>query len=535
MQDKPETSQQHDGSADAGAAPLRAAPLGAAPAAPVGQRTASSFMWLATQTIGDRVVAAVGQVILAWLILPSDAELVALTYTVTTFAALLQQSGVRDVLVQRHDGIRLWGTPAFWLSLSLGLGAAMLAALAAPVAAAFYGRPQVAGLILVSAISLPLISLSTVPEAILRSRMRFDYIATVAMVMSIISMSTAVFLAWRGFGAYAFIVPQVVVAALRFPLLWIAARPPVRPKLHLNRWRFLVSDSARLLLAGFAMMTTFQGAFILLGWLYRDQPFAGLFYFAYMLTAQTSALLVYNLGGVLFPALRSLNAEPERQLAGFVRATRTLMLIGLPICVLQAILAGPFIRIVFPERWYDAIGLAAVLSFVMVGRLLFGPAESLLLAQRRQKAYLRLSLGYAAVFWAVMYVLAAGWGSMGAAWGMVACLGGMGIVTLRVALGRFGSWNDVLTVTLAPTLASLAAFVPAAGLAMLFPATPGGDIAAILVVGATGTALYGIAIRVLAPRDVEDLLLRIGLLLRRGRSAGAINPAPPATASDARG
>src|SRR5262245_29080672 len=97
-------------------------------------RTARGFAWLLAQTVVDRLVSASGQLALAWLLRPDDYKLLALVYTVTTFAGLLQQAGLGQVLIQRHAKFARWATPVFWMALTLGVVAGGATAAISPLA-----------------------------------------------------------------------------------------------------------------------------------------------------------------------------------------------------------------------------------------------------------------------------------------------------------------------------------------------------------------------------------------------------------------
>ena len=97
------------------------------------QKTVSGFFWLTAQTLGSKLVNTVGQVILARLLLPESWGLVGEAYTITAFAGLIQQAGLREILIQRQSHFRRWANPAFWMSLTLGcMGALIMVMLALP-------------------------------------------------------------------------------------------------------------------------------------------------------------------------------------------------------------------------------------------------------------------------------------------------------------------------------------------------------------------------------------------------------------------
>src|SRR5450631_39158 len=65
-------------------------------------RAARGFFWMMAQTIGIKAVNLFGQLVLAWLLLPADFGLLALANTLGSMASLIQQAGLREILIQRH-------------------------------------------------------------------------------------------------------------------------------------------------------------------------------------------------------------------------------------------------------------------------------------------------------------------------------------------------------------------------------------------------------------------------------------------------
>lgn len=492
------------------------------PSAPgIGHKTASSFFWLIGQGVGEKVVTLVGQVALARLLTKEDFKLVALTYTITTFAALLQQAGLSQVLIQRHGRFHLWATTVFWMSLAIGLTAGIATAAISPVVASFYHEPALRGLLLAAAITLPLNGLMTVPDAKMRAEMRFKFIAAVGLLAIVCTTGLSVALAAMKFGAYSFIIPPAVVALLRAAIMWWRARPKIGLNPHFRRWKYLITDGSLLLLGSLALMITYQGGQAILGRLYPTLAAAGVYYFAWNLSDQSLRLLVNNLAGVLFPALSTMQDDPARQQAAYLKTTRMLLFIGLPICLIQAVLAGPLIRLVFSTHWLDAIPVMAALCIGMTARLVHGPSESMFLAQRRAATYMKLSVGYAVFFLLVVGGVAYGVGpehaATGAAIGAGACLAILGPFSLRLAIAPSGGgWRQVLGVYALPVAAAAVAFVPSAFVVSFFSHTVPGDILAIVVASAISLSIYAEFMWVFARKDFNDLRNRVLAVARRG-------------------
>src|SRR5947209_6079089 len=99
------------------------------------------------QTILGKGAGMIGQIAIAWFLSPFDFKLVGLTVAIASFPNLLRDAGLQTILVQRQKHWRRWVQPVFWMSLALGLAAAVVLIAGAPLAARVYGQPRLKGLL----------------------------------------------------------------------------------------------------------------------------------------------------------------------------------------------------------------------------------------------------------------------------------------------------------------------------------------------------------------------------------------------------
>jgi PST family polysaccharide transporter len=109
----------------------------------------------------------------------------------------------------------------------------------------------------------------------------------------------------------------------------------------------------------------------------------GLFGLAFSIAGQANTVIAYQLGVVLQPIFGRLQDDPERQVAGFLKAQRVLSAVCVPICFTQAILAEPLFRLVLDAKWQPAIPVFQVVSLMQAFYFATGPSMSCLRAQRR--------------------------------------------------------------------------------------------------------------------------------------------------------
>ena len=487
------------------------------PAPGLGRAAASGVKWTGLQAVGVKAVTLVGQVVLGYLLVEEEFGLFALALTVTMLTALVERMGLREVLIQRGRRIDLWMPIAVPFALAVGLSETVLVLAVAPLAAWAYGAPGLVTVMVVLSLQGPPRALAVTAEAKLRTQLRFRPLAMTEGVVAVVSTLLMAGLAFGGFGALSLAIPRPVAAVLRAVMLWRLARPKILPRLYLSRWKLLAGSSSLLLLGNFLVILTQQGDYMLLG-LYHDERVVGLYFFAFALSMQAMQLVLANIGGVFLPILSQLRDDPARQAAAYLRAMRLLAAVAIPVGALQAAVADPLFRIVFPARWEPAIPIFQVLSLAVGFAAIASSAGSLLYAQGRFSAKVTLNVLHVVLF-AALVVPAAPAGPVPVAGAVLAFWTVCAILNPWVAL-RLGGWN-IFRAAAMPTLVAVAAFGPAAWLI----AEPLADLPHLMraaVAGTVGTAGYVVALRLFLPTTCRDLVQRLpGVLKIKSKSSRA--------------
>jgi len=478
------------------------------------KESASGIAWLLMQSGGARVIAFCAQILLARLLSPADFGDIALVNSVGAVIATLVGFGVDDVVLSRSRKLHIWLTPAFWASLSFSLlGAGALLA-TGPLVARLYRSPTLFGLLAIVAASLALSSLSTVPSACLRTRLRFRFIATYATLELLAIQFATIFLAWRGLGAYSFVIPMPLAALVRAIVFWRVARPPRKTRLRLWHLRVLCRSGSTVF--GQKLITSLRenGDYLLLGFLVRKSD-VGLYFLAFKLAAAPVYTLVYSMYGVLLPALAKLRSEPARQRAAALSASRAVALAVIPLSFLQAAVSGSLLRLFFGEKWAGAAILLRILTVALAFDAIPCVAGALLTANGKFGAQWRWSLFSIPAF----FLLIAGggemWGAQGVATGVavffVLSAPGFSYFALRLS---GCSLRDVAGIYLPPTICSAAAV----GLALLVATLPqvhGRDVTMIAVICGFTVVIYALSVRWLSPAATQEAMQKLSLMWGR--------------------
>lgn len=497
----------------------------------LGRQATSGFAWMASQTLLTKVLAVASQVVLAWLLKESDFALVALAFATAAFPSLIQQIGVREVLIQRHLEFDKLASPATWLSLLIGCLTGLMIAGSGPIAAHLYREPKLVGLTLALGAAAPFNSLITIPLVALQAQARYRTVAISGLVVAVANPLLSIALAYNHFGAYSFILPLLITSILKLILLWVPARISLHRHLGIALWPQIIRGGFLLLVARMFGLIIGQGDYLVLGWMYEDKRVLGVYYFAFNLSMQTLVLLLPNLDAVLLPTLSKLQGQPDRQRRVFLVMAKAIAFFAFPICFLQAAVSDPAIRAIFGAKWIDAIAVFSILSVGMAFRTSGWAIHSLLPAQGRYRLYTLIHVVGAFVFMTLVITAA-----------LIGKRHDNGAVTVAVAVTLYFALDSVISMLLAirplkgdirdiarifvpPLVLGGVTIVTAAFLAQTVPPIPLRDWIRIAITTFVGGGLFLLIARRFMPDVWESIWSRaIGLLRRGGTPQPSVGP-----------
>ncbi|RYC29459.1 lipopolysaccharide biosynthesis protein [Lichenibacterium minor] len=476
----------------------------AAPRSALARAALRGVLWLVLQSLGGRTIGVLSQLALAWILDPSSFGLIGIIYALTTISSALVNFGVEDVLLQRERTIRFWAAPAFWSSLGLSsLGCAVTIG-SASVGAAFYGTSGIMGLAICAGLMLPLGALQTVPAVMLRVDMNFRAISIFNIgEMAAVQVGT-VALALTGAGAYSFVVPGPVVAAIKIVLLWAYARPPALKRCRPKQLAYMLGSGTTVFLTRLIISAISQGDYLILG-LIASRVEVGIYYFAFKLAAQPLWILAANFNSVLFPVLIKLKLDRDRQVAAAAATARLLSYAIMPLCGLQAAIAGPSLHLMFGSKWTGAVPVVQVLSLGLAFDSVTWITGSLLSANREYRRALVYTASFAPLFF--MLVLAGAWAgaAKGAACGVAAFYFVMGPSMCWLVFHHYGvragAVGDLFAMPTALAAASIGT--------LAWATSEQSDLVRIVALTIASPVIYIGLMALLVPLMLEELLRRL--------------------------
>jgi O-antigen/teichoic acid export membrane protein len=360
---------------------------------------------LGAQKVVSVVVTAAGGIALARLLTPEDFGLYAILIFVITLGVRFSELGVGAALIQRRDLELTTGLSAAFTAtfvLALGLGALIMAA--APLIARWPGvTSEVTAPVRLLAVLVVFSSLRMPAMVLLERRLAYLPLTIAETADTVTFYLVAIAAAVAGAGLWSFVLGALAARAANLAVLWSATR--WRPTFRWNRrelipvlkFGILFQGSVLIGVAGDAVVPTFVTAW------------SGVTAVGYLNWAATLAFLPLQIvsiaGRVLFPALSSLQSEPERFAEAAARAINRVTTILYPAAALLLAGADPIVRLVFGEAWVAAVPAVrcfCVSAFIGGTSTIFVHA---LYGLGRPDLILRLNVASAALLWMLTVAL----------------------------------------------------------------------------------------------------------------------------------
>ena len=368
------------------------------------------------------------QLALIRLLDPASFGLVALAAPAVSLIQVVSDLGLEQAIVQRPSVSQAQVSGLFWISAGLGLAAASLLFLLAPVYAALLARPELVGVVRVLAVLVAVSGLSAVPGALLNRRLSFASLAAVDMTALLVGTAIGVAAAVGGAGYWALVVGQAGSALVSLALTWVLVR--WLPSLHDATGaglRGILGFGAHLAGADLAAYVSASASSIILGSVIGTTEL-GLYDRSLRLVVGPLSQVMAPVSRVAVPVLSRLQDQGGSYVAAYLFMLQAALLVTIPGLLVLTACAAQILPSLLGPRW---TGTAPVFAWVGVGGLAVSTYAStgwLLSSQGRGRDQLRRNIASAAVS-VTAVVMGLWWGAAG-----VAAAGAVSFVLVQTPL-----------------------------------------------------------------------------------------------------
>ncbi len=330
-------------------------------------------------------------VVLARLLSPADFGVYALTLIFASLSQILIDGGFSTALIQRQDADHRAETAVFLYNILVAGALATAIAVAAPFIARAYGHPVLQQLLYASAAILFLGSFGAVPAALLLKRRRFDLMARIAIVASVLGAMAGASAAFGGAGVWTFTIQAAVSGLCTTTAVWLLSGWRPARSWSLRPARSLAGAGSAFTVASLLEAGYSQGYPLLLGRLYGAADI-GYFNRAQNLQQTPGQVVGGIIQRMLLPTLAGKLGDPAELARVTRRAVGIAMGLTAPAMVFLAMFSDIVIRVVFGHKWAPSVPVMTILAIGGVLLPLHIINIQVTLAHGRMGLYLRLEI-----------------------------------------------------------------------------------------------------------------------------------------------
>lgn len=501
---------------------------GRAAAPPMGRAVRHGMLWNLLNTVFSRGLSFLCQYALALLLSPADFGVYAVALSFAMITQVLQDAGVRQILVQRSGEYRELSGPVFWMAATVNIASGLLLLALSPIAAVVYHDATVMRLLWVLAATVPLWTPSAIFYARLLGQLRYKDVARIQVVSALVRYSVPVVLAWRGAGVYSFVAAWPMIAVIEGAMGYVLTRErPWTRHPEPRKWPELFGQG-KWVLVGSASSALFNfGSYMVLG-LFVDHEVVGVYYFAFQLVTQITMLLALNMHSVLFPALSRLAAEPERLSQAVLRSLRVITLAAAPASLALWPLYPPLESLLWHGRWAAAAGAVSSLGlfYAVYASVYVVTAAQLAKGWFRAWGLMLLALGIGQTAASVGGGLLGGTPTSIAIWAGAFMAGGALVFDWAASRPLGIGLGAILAAVMPAWLIAIGAALATVAVRAALP-TGLHPLVVVVILASVFPAAFGLGARIIIPGHVRELLNALparlgrpmaGLLLLRDRA-----------------
>ncbi|CRK49514.1 Polysaccharide biosynthesis protein [Rhodococcus sp. RD6.2] len=337
------------------------------PVGPLGSLLRRGAVLSASGLMIVQIIAFVQTLVLARLLDPQAVGVFTAGTVLTSLLAVLTHGTLAQALIQRGRDVEDAAVTVFWASAAAGLGMGLLMLAAAPLLGRVFHNTQVAAVAAVMSGSMLLMSVTTVPDALMQRRFQFTRRVVVDPAVGLAYAVGAIVPAALGLGVWSMVIGSYLSLVVWIVASWwLAHWVPWHGRFSVGLWREMAVFSFPLLLDGVAGRLQEAVGLTLVG-RELDESALGGYRFGRRI-ALLPGMAVVQIGSyVLLPAFSRIASDSRRLRDAFVRALTWIWLAAAPTAAVMAALGTPAVVLLLGEPWRSAGMAAAAMAGLGLG------------------------------------------------------------------------------------------------------------------------------------------------------------------------
>ena len=314
----------------------------------------SGMIWAFGEQFAAQAVSFILSVILARLLMPDEYGTITMVLVFINIANVVVANGFGEALLQRKNATDEDFTTVFYCSLAVAVFLYSVLYITAPLIATFYDSPELALVLRVLSLKLPIASINSIQRAYVQKNMQFKKFFFSTLGGTILSGVLGIFMAYKGFGVWALVAQYMSNSCVATIVMFFTVR--WKPKLIFckSSAKELIKYAWKLTAASLINTVYNELRSLIIGKKYSSSDLA-----YYNKGNHIPSLAITNINSaistVIFPAMSQCNNDPNRLKAITRRSMKVAAFVIFPVMGGIIGVGESLIRLLLTEKWIPCV------------------------------------------------------------------------------------------------------------------------------------------------------------------------------------
>lgn len=383
------------------------------------KKTIYGLFWSFSDLLANQGVQFIIQVILARLLVPEDFGIIGMITVFISVSESFIDSGFTNALIREKNPTQEDYSTVFYFNLFMAVFMYIILFFSAGTISNFFNEPRLIDILRVISLVLIINSFGLIQRTMLTKSINFKTQTKISVISSILSGIIAIIFAYFGFGVWSLVIRTLVMQFIQSFLLCIYNKWLPSLVFSVKSFKKFFGFGWKLLISGL-INTLYNNIYLLIIGKKFSSTDLGYYTNAQKLRDVASQSITTSVQKVSYPTLSSIKEDEEKLRSGYKKIIKTSVYVTFPMMIGLLVVANPFIKLLFGEKWVNSISYFQILC--LAGMLFPLHAINLNILQVKGRSDLFLGLEILKKVTAVIIigiVLILKLGIIGLVWAMV--------------------------------------------------------------------------------------------------------------------
>lgn len=327
--------------------------------------TIKGVVWSGVEKLSTYMVTFIVNIIMARLLTPADYGVVGIIAVFVSFSQLFIDGGFTTALISKANRDEKDYRTVFVFNLSSSLLLYVVLYIMAPYIESFYHLPQLGTIIRAYSVMLILSAFSAIQITRFTINVDFKTISKVNVPSGLLSGGFGVILAYLGFGVWAIVGQQLLMALMRVLLLFYHSRWLPVFQFSFDRFKTLFSFSSKLVLSSL-IDKIYSNSYPLFIGKFFPPAILGNYSRGHQFGVMPAGILGDIFNRVTFPLMSKIQNENEQLVLLYRKYIKMSSFLIFPIMMMVVVIAEPLVKLLLTDKWMGCVLFLQIISMALM-------------------------------------------------------------------------------------------------------------------------------------------------------------------------